>query len=116
MCTNPLLRTSSLAFVDDLNILVYSSSTAENCRRLERAHEKCQEWARRHGAKFSPEKYELIHFTRSRRTDLHEAVRIEVSTAYTKVGVLGVAAKLLVLSWRMVYLRLTKRDQREKVQ
>ena len=30
---------------------------------------------------------------------MHEAVlRIEVSTAYTKVGVLGVASKLLVLS------------------
>jgi hypothetical protein len=78
--------------VDDLNILVYSSSTAENCRRLERAHEKCQEWARRHGAKFSPEKYELIHFTRSRRTGLHEAVRVEGETCPPKaeVRVLGV--------------------------
>jgi hypothetical protein len=87
-----MCRTSSLAFVDDLNILVYSSSTAENGRRLERAHEKCQEWARRHGAKFSPEKYELIHFTRSRRTDLHEAVRVEGETCPPKaeVRVLGV--------------------------
>lgn len=101
MCTNPLLRTSSLAFVDDLNILVYSSSTAENCRRLERAHEKCQEWARRHGAKFSPEKYELIHFTRSRRTDLHKAVRIEGETCPPKaeVRVLGVQVDPKLL-WR----------------
>ena len=87
--------------MDDLNILVYSSLIVENCRRLERAHEKCQESARRHGAKFPSEKYELIHFTRSRKTDLHEAVRIKGETCppKTELRVLGVQVDPKLL-WR----------------
>ena len=65
-------------FVDDTNLLAFSSSAALNCRNLERAHEQCLEWARRHGVQFSPEKYKLVHFTRRRTgTDLTAAVRIQ---------------------------------------
>ena len=52
------------AFVDDTNILTVSPSVAVNCRRLEEAHNKCLAWARKHGVKFAPNKYQLIHFTR----------------------------------------------------
>src|SRR6266480_335715 len=31
---------------------------------LTEGHTKCQEWAQGHGAKFEPDKYKLIHFTR----------------------------------------------------
>jgi len=58
--------TSAIGFVDDTNILAFGETTEGNCKRLERAHEKCVEWAARHGAKFAPEKYQLIHFTRTR--------------------------------------------------
>jgi len=34
-----------------------------------RAHETCLGWAERHGARFSPEKYVLTHFTRKRNLD-----------------------------------------------
>ena len=60
--------TRGSAFVDDTNMLTVSSSVTVNCRRLEQAHDKCLAWARRHGVKFAPDKYQLIHFTRRRNT------------------------------------------------
>ena len=52
------------AFVDDTTLLAYGSSTEANCRTLTRAHDRCLDWARRYGASFAPEKYELIHLAR----------------------------------------------------
>ena len=69
--------TSAVGFVDDTNILTYSKSTEDNCRALERAHAKCKDWADRHGAKFAPEKYQLIHFTRKpKRHNMKATVQI----------------------------------------
>ena len=65
----PLLQshnTSAGGFVDDTNILAWSYTTEENCRILEEKHKACEAWAKRHGVRFAPEKYELIHFTRRR--------------------------------------------------
>ena len=70
-------NTSAMGFVDDSNILTYSMSTEDNCRQLEKAHQKCKEWARRHGAEFAPQKYQLIHFTRSRKHNLKATVQIQ---------------------------------------
>ena len=64
---NEGLRTSPIGFVDDINILTYSESTERNCTILQRIHRKCQQWAIKHGAKFAPEKYELIHFARNHK-------------------------------------------------
>ena len=57
-----------LGFIDDTNLITWSASAEQNCRRLTEAHQLCERWAERHGAKFAPEKYQLIHFTRNRRT------------------------------------------------
>ncbi|KAI1001176.1 hypothetical protein K3495_g7023 [Podosphaera aphanis] len=62
----PMLQTPSstaVGFVDDTNILTWSNSTEENCRNLERYHGICEEWAKKHGVRFAPENYQLIHFT-----------------------------------------------------
>jgi hypothetical protein len=64
-CENAGLRTSPIGFVDDVNILTYGLTTQGNCRTLERIHEVCETWAKRHGSKFNPGKYELIHLTRT---------------------------------------------------
>lgn len=56
---------SGTGFVDDVNILVWGDSTATNCSLLTRIHNRCQEWARRHGAQFAPHKYELMHLSRN---------------------------------------------------
>jgi Reverse transcriptase (RNA-dependent DNA polymerase) len=61
---NAALRTSAIGFVDDIHILTYGDSTERNCKTLERIHQRCEEWARKHGAQFAPEKYELIHFAK----------------------------------------------------
>lgn len=53
-------------FVDDGTLITWSDSAAQNCRRLEKAHEFCSKWAKRYGAVFAPEKYQLIHFTKRR--------------------------------------------------
>src|SRR2546430_6881400 len=55
-----------LGFIDDTKLLVWGPTAAGNCRQLEAAHERCMEWAQRHGAVFAPDKYKLIHFTRRR--------------------------------------------------
>jgi hypothetical protein len=66
ICNQPRARVSAVGFADDTNILTYGTSTEANCRTLERVHAQCLEWADRHGMRFSPSKYELTHFTRSR--------------------------------------------------
>ena len=69
---------TAMGFVDDSNILTWGMTTEGNCRALERAHQKCIQWADRHGAAFAPQKYQLIHFTRSRKIqNLNASVRIQ---------------------------------------
>lgn len=54
----------NLKFVNDVNILVYSVFTKNNCRILRKVHDRCFAWAARHEARFVSEKYELMHLTR----------------------------------------------------
>ena len=66
-------------FVDDTNLITWGTSARDNCRRLTAAHEECEAWVKRHGMKFAPDKYQLIHFTRSRRhaqEDLATSIQI----------------------------------------
>ena len=65
-CTNPLRGVGCLGFVDDVTLIAWGSSTEDNCKQLTDAHSQCDWWAKRHGAQFAPEKYELMHFTRRR--------------------------------------------------
>ena len=66
-CEDIRLRTSATGFVDDVNILTYSESTEQNCLKLTEIHKKCQSWTKKHGSKFCPDKYELIHFSRTKK-------------------------------------------------
>ena len=87
------LRTSAVGFVDDVNVLVYGPSTAENCRKLKEVHRRCMRWAATHGAKFAPDKYEVIHFFRTpRRFDMTATPRIEGvrSDTSSTIRILGV--------------------------
>lgn len=62
ICDRPESNTSSLGFVDDVNIVAYGKGTEENCTTLEITHKKCEKWASRHGAVFAPHKYEAHPF------------------------------------------------------
>ena len=58
----PDLYLLSLGFVDDVNILIYRTSTTENCMSLELRHDKCLAWAQTYRIQFSINKYTLVYF------------------------------------------------------
>lgn len=90
---NEALRISPLGFVDDINLLTYSTSTERNCQTLERIHRDCQQWAVTHGVKFAPDKYELIHFSRKPRNfNMAATINIEGvrQAAKPSIRILGV--------------------------
>ena len=77
-CVRSNGKVSGVGFVDDVNILVVGKDTESNCRALERVHCGCMTWARRHGAAFTPHKYELMHLTRSpKRFNMAAGVNLE---------------------------------------
>ena len=59
--------TLAFGFIDDTNLVAWGDSAHDDCQRLEAAHDRCIAWAKRYGAKFAPEKYQLINFIRRRR-------------------------------------------------
>jgi hypothetical protein len=92
-CNNSNERLSASAFVDDTTLLAYGPSTERNCRTLSRAHDRCLDWARRYGASFAPEKYELIHLARRpKRFNMRAQLQLGELTKdpSTSVRVLGV--------------------------
>ena len=78
-CANPQGGVGCVGFVDDITLIAWGESTEDNCRRLTEAHIQCDWWARRYGARFAPEKYELMHFTR-RRTRHNQAATIQIGS------------------------------------
>jgi hypothetical protein len=64
LATSKDVQTSG--WIDDVYFFTRGTSTEQNCRNLERAHRSAEQWARTHGSKFAPIKYQLIHFTRSK--------------------------------------------------
>ncbi|KAI1002476.1 hypothetical protein K3495_g5726 [Podosphaera aphanis] len=85
--------TAAVGFVDDTNILTWSNTTEENCRKLEKQHETRERWAKMHGVKFAPEKYQLMHFTRARkRHNLEATVKIQgqLTKPQSSLRVLGI--------------------------
>ena len=81
-------------FVDDTTLVTWSNSAAENCRRLTEAHKRCEAWAKRFGARFAPDKYQLIHFTKQKKTteDIKSTVQVQGHDVelVTSLRVLGV--------------------------
>ena len=93
ICNGLGARASAIGFVDDINILTWGESTEWNCSLLNRIHNKCIDWANRHGATFAPKKYELIHLTRHpKRFNMGASLSFEGTTIPPKahVRVLGV--------------------------
>lgn len=93
----PMLQshsTAAVGFVDDTNILTWSNTTEENCRKLEEQHRICEKWAKTHGVKFAPEKYQLMHFTRARkkRHNLEATINIQghLTAPQSSLRVLGI--------------------------
>ncbi|KUM55425.1 hypothetical protein ACN42_g11853 [Penicillium freii] len=56
-------ESKAYGWVDDVCILAVSNSYEENIKLLEKALQRAATWAKKHAAKFAPDKFELIHFT-----------------------------------------------------
>ena len=65
VCEQSNRKTTVIEFVDDVNVLIYSTNTKKNCRIFEKLHEIFTTWFRRHEAIFFLTKYELIYFNKS---------------------------------------------------
>ena len=76
-CERRDLRVSAVGFIDDVNLIAYGDSTNNNCRSLQEVYGEYIEQARRYGARFALEKYELIYFTRRQYFYLEALVQIE---------------------------------------
>jgi ribonuclease HI len=57
----------STGYIDDVGILAWGKTTEQTCETLSRTLEKAQHWARTHASVFAPNKFQLTHFTRSRK-------------------------------------------------
>ena len=92
ICNRPGTNTSAMGFIDDVNVLVYSTSTEENCKILERLHKECKRWAVKHGSVFAPDKYKLIHLAKnSKNLDMTTTINIssEIIKPKADIRVLG---------------------------
>lgn len=68
-------RLDRIGFVDDMNMVAFGRSTEDNCRRLERSHDRYMDWAKKYG-EFAPEKYELMHFSRRRCYNMEVTIMV----------------------------------------
>ena len=101
-CTSIRDRTSSIGFVDDVNILIYNTSIRGNCEALERAYIAYETWSKHHGSAFSVKKYKLIYFTRvPKRFDINVGVKINNNQINLKPDIRMLGIRLdLKLNWK----------------
>ncbi|KAI1007292.1 hypothetical protein K3495_g934 [Podosphaera aphanis] len=68
----------AFGFMDDTTLVAWGKTPKENCTILEQAHEKFLACAKRYGATFAPEKYQLVHFSRKKKNSgsLQEGVQV----------------------------------------
>jgi hypothetical protein len=57
----------STGYIDDVGILAWGKTTEQTCETLGRILERAQRWASTHASVFAPNKFQLTHFTRSRK-------------------------------------------------
>jgi hypothetical protein len=55
-----------MGYIDDTSILAVGDTKASNVATLAMVHERAEEWAKRTGSTFAPQKYELIHFAKNK--------------------------------------------------
>ena len=92
-CTQLRKEISSVRFMNDVNILIYRDSTANNCKKLKVMHKECEQWAQTHSAYFAPVKYELMHLTKtSKWFDMNASLSLKDLNIHssTSVHILGV--------------------------
>jgi ribonuclease HI len=69
-------ETEAVGYIDDASILAVGPNAQTNCKTLKNIHRKAEQWARTHGSRFAPAKYELVHFTRDPKANCTHALRL----------------------------------------
>ena len=64
---NNTTEAMSTGYIDDVAILAWGKTTEQTCETLGRILEKAQRWASTHASVFALNKFQLTHFTRSRK-------------------------------------------------
>lgn len=77
-CKTP--DTEAVGYIDDVSILSVSLTAQRNCKTLKAIHQKAADWAAKHGSKFAPGKYELVHFTRDPTSNSTHPLRLPHAT------------------------------------
>ena len=62
---NKVLQALGSSFIDNINILIYSSLIEKNYRVLKEIYHKCTNWAITHSVVFTLEKYKVIYLIRA---------------------------------------------------
>uniref|UniRef100_A0A8H7K1V6 Reverse transcriptase domain-containing protein n=1 Tax=Bionectria ochroleuca TaxID=29856 RepID=A0A8H7K1V6_BIOOC len=72
---NDVEDTTTTCFIDDVAILATGDTTEDTCSKLGKALGKAMKWSTKHASIFAPEKFQLTHFTRTRkRFNTHQAL------------------------------------------
>ena len=99
-------------FIDDTTLVTWGDSAESNCKWLTMVHDKCMGWAKRFRARFAPDKYQIIHFTKKRKVTagLQSTIRIRGHEAelVPSLRVLGVWLDP-TLSWKDHILTATQK-------
>ena len=70
ICNSTKVEVNSLAFINNVNLLIYKLITERNCKQLEAIHDRCLLWIKKYRTLFASEKYILIHFLTKRRFNM----------------------------------------------
>ncbi len=88
------LNTVATGFVDDIGLLTVGNTTEETCENLRKIHKEiCIPWAKQHGSKFDPGKYQLLHLSRKQDCNINQLLQLnddQVIEATEHVRYLGV--------------------------
>ena len=111
ICNKPDTNTITIGFINNVNMLAYSTSTEENCRTLERLYKECERWATKHGSVFAPNKYELIHLAKnSKNFNMTTTISIALETVKPKTDIKGLGLQIdCKLKWSAHIQQVQKR-------
>jgi hypothetical protein len=64
----------AIGYIDDVAIVATGNTTKESCDKLATVLTTANQWAQKHAFIFIPEKFQLIHFIRSKTTDINQVL------------------------------------------
>ena len=77
ICNSTKIEVNSLAFVDDINMLIYKLITEENCKQLKAIYNKCLFWVKKYETLFILKKYILIYFSRKKKFNMKIFIQLK---------------------------------------